>query len=114
VTISDEPAQAAKGFARLFKAGEAVEHIGGWKVLTGPDSADILVVDREKAASLYPEVDLSKTPASAFAALRIRVSSLDKARAALSAQGVSFVSTSAGVAVKPESASGTVLEFSER
>jgi catechol 2,3-dioxygenase-like lactoylglutathione lyase family enzyme len=114
VTISDEPAQAAKGFARLFKAGEAVEHIGGWKVLTGPESADILVVDREKAASLYPEVDLSKTPASAFAALRIRVSSLDKARAALSAQGVSFVSTSAGVAVKPESASGTVLEFSER
>lgn len=114
VTISDEPAQSAKGFARLFKAGEAVEHDGGWKVLTGPESADILVVDREKAASLYPEVNLSKTPASAFAALRIRVSSLDKARAALSAHGVSFVPTSAGVAVKPESASGTVLEFSER
>ena len=114
VIIAADPETSAKGFARLFKAGKAVEHDGGWKVLTGPNSADLLVLDREKASSLYPNVDLDKTPASAFATLRIRVRSLDKARAALTAHGVSFASTEAGVAVLPENASGTILEFSEQ
>ncbi|GAA5541906.1 MULTISPECIES: VOC family protein [Brucella] len=114
VIIAADPETSAKGFARLFKAGKAVEQDGGWKVLTGPNSADLLVLDREKALSFYPNVDLDKTPASAFAALRIRVRSLDKARAALTAHGVSFASTAAGVAVLPENASGTILEFSEQ
>jgi len=81
---------------------------------TGTRSADIWVVTAEKAAALYPGVDFGQTPGKAFAALRIRVASLDKARGVLDANGVSHVTTPAGIAVLPENASGTVLEFSEQ
>ena len=114
IAISPDPETAAKGFARLYANGVAEASNGGWKVLTGPRSADIWAVTGEKAAEIYPGVDFSQTPGKAFAVLRIRVASLDKVRSVLDANGVSHVNTSAGIAVLPENASGTVLEFSER
>ena len=111
---SSDPETAAKGFARLFADGKAGAQDGGWKVSTGARSADIWVVTGEKAAALYPGVNFAQTPGKAFAALRIRVASLDKARGVLEANGVSHVTTPAGIAVLPENASGTVLEFSEQ
>ena len=114
IAISSSPETAAKGFARLFADGKAEAQDGGWKVSTGPRSADIWVVSQEKAATLYPGVNFGQTPGKAFAALRIRVASLDKVRGVLDANGVSHVTTPAGIAVLPENASGTVLEFSEQ
>lgn len=114
VAISSDPEAAAKGFARLYANGKAEAQDGGWKVSTGSRSADIWVVSEEKAAAIYPGVDFARTPGKAFAVLRIRVASLDKARGVLDANGISHVKTSAGIAVLPENASGTVLEFSEQ
>ncbi|MBB5702869.1 catechol 2,3-dioxygenase-like lactoylglutathione lyase family enzyme [Ochrobactrum daejeonense] len=111
IAISAEPEATALGFARLFAEGRASARNGGWTVSTGPNSADIVVLDREKAAELYPDADFGGTPAQAFAVLRIRVGSLDRARATLDANGVSYVKTAAGIAVLPQDASGTVLEF---
>lgn len=113
IAISSDPETAAR-FACLFADGKAGAQDGGWKVSTGTRSADIWVVTAEKAAALYPGVDFGQTPGKAFAALRIRVASLDKARGVLDANGVSHVTTPAGIAVLPENASGTVLEFSEQ
>ncbi|MBV2143351.1 VOC family protein [Falsochrobactrum sp. TDYN1] len=114
VTLSSNPEVTARGFARLYADGKAFAQDGGWKVTTGTRSADLLVLAPQRAAEIYPGVDFSKTPASAFAALRIRVSSLEAARAALDANGVLHVKTEAGIAVLPENASGTLLEFSKQ
>lgn len=114
IAISSDPQTAAKGFARLFADGRAEAQDGGWKVSTGPRSADIWVVTNDRAAEIYPGVDFSKTPGQAFAVLRVRVASLDKAQGVLEANGVSYVATPAGIAVLPQNASGTLLEFSER
>ena len=114
VAISSDPEAAANGFARLYANGKAEAQDGGWKVSTGSRSADIWVVSEEKAAAIYPGVDFARTPGKAFAVLRIRVASLDEARGVLDTNGISHVKTSAGIAVAPENASGTVLEFSEQ
>jgi len=113
IAISADPAKSAQGFARLYADGKASDNDGTWSVSTGPNSADILVLTSAQAQKLYPDADFSKTPSGAFAALRIRVSSIETVRALLDAAGEPYVETSRGVSVMPENASGTILEFVE-
>ncbi|MGO1163174.1 VOC family protein [Brucella pseudogrignonensis] len=113
IAISADPAKSAEGFARLYADGKATESSGEWTVSTGPNSADISVLTSAQAQKLYPDVDFSKTPSGAFAALRIRVSALDAVRKVLDDNDLAYVNTSAGIAVLPENANGTVLEFVE-
>lgn len=113
VAISDDPATTAKGFARLFAEGKVSEDNGEWAVVTGPNSADILVFTPEQAKKAYAGIDFSTVPALAFAALRIKTSSLEIARAALDKANVRYTETSRGLLVDPENANGTALEFVE-
>lgn len=113
--LSSDPETTARGFARLYKDGKAqAQDDGSWKVTTGAHSADLIVLTPQQAAETYPDVDFPATPASAFAALRLRVSALEKARASLDANGVPYIKTQNGIAILPENASGTLLEFSEQ
>lgn len=111
VAISDDPEASARGFARLFAEGKASAEDGAWHVHTGPDSASIFVYDRSQAEQKYGSSAVGKTPAGAFAGLRIRVGSLEKARTILDANSIAYTNISDGISVAPEYASGTILEF---
>ncbi len=111
VAISASPEADAARYARLFAEGSVTVRDGVAIVSTGPRSAEILVASPEAAARLYPGVDLAATPKKAFAALRIRVRSLDAAKAALKANGVAWTETPSGLAAAPADADGTLLEL---
>lgn len=113
IAVSADPEKTAQGFARLFADGKVGKADGEWRVSTGANSADLIIVGAQRAAEIYPDVDFSNTPSNAFAALRIRVSSLAEVSAALDKNEVSYLKTDAGIAVLPENASGTILVFSE-
>ncbi len=110
IAATEAPERAAAGFARLFAAGAMREVEGGFEVATGARSAPILLLSPQAWADRYPAFDLAATPAGAFATIRI-AADLDRARAALDAAGLAAVETPDGVAVGPQAASGTVLEF---
>nr|WP_247876747.1 VOC family protein [Ochrobactrum sp. CM-21-5] len=111
VAISDDPENTAKGFSHLFANGKMKGRDDGWKVTTGEHSADLLVLAPEKAAEIYPGIDFTTTPASAFAVLRIRVNSIEQVRGHLEANSISWINTDSGIAVLPQNASGAVIEF---
>ncbi|WP_340109691.1 VOC family protein [Pikeienuella sp. HZG-20] len=111
VAGTEDPDAAARGFSRLFAAGKASAIEGGARVETGRRSAPMEFLTREELAARYPDFDVSATPRNAYAALRIRVSDMARARAALEKGGVAPVETSAGLAVGPEAASGAIIEF---
>jgi len=113
VAVSNDPEAAAKGFARLYAEGAVTTEGAVWRVHTGRRSADILVYDRAQAEELYGAKTLSKTSAEAFSGLRIRVAALSKTRAALDANGVSYLERGNAIIVSPNNACGTVLEFTE-
>lgn len=113
VMISATPEITAHGFARLFHEGQANLIEGLWKVTTGTDSAALLVLTPEQASKNYPGADFAKTPAEAFAVLRVRVNSVEKTKKVLAENNIVFTDTTDGIAVSPVLSSGNVLEFSE-
>ncbi|AXC51323.1 VOC family protein [Paracoccus suum] len=115
--VSDDPEQAAAGYARLFAAGQVLPSEDGYLVSTGSDSASILCLRPEAAAARWSPEALAGTPPSAFAALRILVRDLAGARAALASGGVPVTEGLAGgvegLWVAPSETSGVILEFAE-
>lgn len=107
-----DPETVARGYARLFAAGEVVRVEGGLEVRTG--SAPLLFLAPEALAARYPGLDMTGTPRNAFAALEIVAPDLDRARRVLDAAGIGFVATARGIAVDPARASGAVVEFVAR
>ena len=111
LAISESPEQDAERFARLWASGQVIKDNETCTVKTGPNSAPLLLMNGSDMAALYPGIDLSSTAKGAFTALRIKVSDIDAARACLTAAGLPAHDTASGVAVPPEAAAGTVLEF---
>lgn len=111
LTVSDDPAGDAAGFARLWAAGAVSEAEGIFTVATGENSAPLLVMPPEKMAALYPGIDLAATPSGAFTAMRVLVSDPDAAAACLDKTGVAAVKTASGLAVGPTDAAGVIVEF---
>ena len=112
VAAPANPEQAARKYARLFAAGKVSRVEGGWQVETGSAPITFLTVDALKAR--YEGIDVAKTPKGAFTALRILVEDLSRTRQALADAGVATWATSDGLAVGPEDASGTIIEFTPR
>ncbi|MGF9564836.1 VOC family protein [Neorhizobium sp. JUb45] len=114
VGISETPRKTAETYARFYAAGEVSEAEGGYRVITGENSAPLLFLDRAAAQKLFPGIDISGTPANGFAGLRIKVRDLTRTKDVLLNHGVPFETTPrGGIAVKPHDASGTIIEFSE-
>lgn len=113
VVISANPQASAKGFARLFAEGKVSEDNGEWAVVTGPNSANILVFTLEQAKAAYAGINFDNVAAHAFAALRIKTSSLEVARTALDKANVPYIETPRGLLIKPENANGSAIEFVE-
>lgn len=111
VAGTEDPDAAARAFSRLFAAGKVSAIKGGARVETGERSAPLEFLTREALTARYPDFDMTATPRNAYAALRIRVSDMSRARAALAKGGVMPVETPAGLAVGPKAASGAVIEF---
>ena len=111
VARSTDVARDAAGFARLFADGRVTQVPGGAEIHTGPNSAPILLCEPDALAALYPGIDLSRTAKEAFAALRIKVSDMEVAKAACVAAGATVIQTAVGIAVPPQEACGAILEF---
>ncbi|ORE93573.1 hypothetical protein ATO13_12886 [Stappia sp. 22II-S9-Z10] len=111
LTVADDPAGDAAGFARLWAAGAVSEADGIFTVATGANSADLLVMAPERMAALYPGIDLSGTAKGAFTAMRLKVGDIGAAAGCLAATGVTAHQTALGIAVDPADACGLVVEF---
>lgn len=110
--ISSSPDETASGYARLYAHGKVHEKHGLYHVETGPNSAPILVMDKMAIEKRFPGFDSTKTPAKAYASLAISVDSLAHTKTALDAGGIIWNDTPRGtIAVSPEQACGTILEF---
>lgn len=111
VAISEDPAGAAKRFARLFAEGKAREASGGHLVETGQNSAPILCLSRQAAAERWSADAVNDTPAGAFAALQITVADLAKAQAVLREAGLETQDSTNGFWIAPADSSGVIVEF---
>lgn len=93
MTTRARPLKPMPGF---YAAGRVSEAEGGYRVDTGPNSASRLFVDTPTAQKLFPGLDIEGTPVNGFAALRIQVGDIERARAALANNRVAFVPRQAG------------------
>lgn len=111
IARAEAPEAAARGYARLFAAGQARAVDNGWELRTGAASAAMTFLAPSALSARYPDLGLDRTPEGAFAALQVRVRDPDRARAVLEDAGVPFRPTPDGLAVPARAACGTVLEF---
>ena len=108
---AEAPEAAARGYARLFAAGQVRAVDDGWEVRTGAASAAMTFLAPSALLARYPDLDLDRTPEGAFAALQVRVRDPGRARAVLKDAGIPVRPTPDGLAVPARAACGTVLEF---
>lgn len=114
IVLSDEPEKTARRYARLFKDGIAEQRDTMFYVLTGSNSAPIIVRTHHQFQKHFPEFDAAKTPHSAYAGLSVYVSDLDKTKATLKKNNIAHITSSShSIAIAPDIACGTVLEFVE-
>lgn len=115
VVVSDDPGQAAKRYARLFATGQVTQAQEGNLVATGPDSAAILCLAPATAAARWSAEALAATPSSGFAAMRVAVRDLERARAAVTDGGVAIQegvhNGVEGFWIAPADTQGVILEF---
>ena len=111
VMVSNDPEAAAQRLARLFALGEVGEEAGGFVVRTGEASAPLVAMTPEAFGEAWPGHDPAATPRGAFAALRIRVADLDRARDALRRGGITGTETARGVSIDPQDTAGVVVEL---
>lgn len=110
--ISETPQKSANAFARLFADGQVEEADGAFRVHTGKNSAELIFMTAETAGKRFPGIDLSLTPSSAFAALRIYVQDIDTVRKLLDKSGIPSAESATGdIVVAPQYANGTIIEF---
>lgn len=112
--LSEETEKTARRYAQLFKDGTVDRKDNIFRVFSGENSAFILVMTQDRFQSRFGKFDVTKTPLNAYAALTVYVSDLNKTKALLAANNISNAITSEhGIAIAPEIACGTVLEFIE-
>lgn len=111
LAISDDPEAEATRFARLWQHGTVRAEVDGWRVLTGPASAPLLLLTAEAMQARYPGANLGATAQGVFTALRVHTADLAAARACVQSAGIVPIETDAGFAVPPEAAAGLILEF---
>ena len=111
LALSDAPAEEAPRFARLWAQGAVQSDPDQTLIITGDNSAPLILMTPEQMARSYPGIDLSGTAQGAFTALRLKTSDLDAAAACARAAGITPVQTSLGIAIAPAHTSGTLLEF---
>jgi hypothetical protein len=107
IAVSEDPADTAARFARLYAAGAVSDIEGGKRVETG--TAPILVLTQDGAAARYPGIALGDAATGVFAALEV-VADMNKAAAAL---GDLAHAVPHGLAVAPSLATGAVVAFVE-
>lgn len=109
IAASDDPEQAARGYARLLAVGALTPVTGGFEVETG--SAPLTFLTSAALAERYPQFDIDLTPAGAFAVLRIAVEDPARVRTLLENASITWLATPDGLAVGPADASGSIVEF---
>lgn len=113
--LSATPEKTALRYARLFKDGHSNQQGDDFVVSTGENSATIRVSLEQNFKKHFPTFNISKLPENAYAALAIKVQSLEKAKAVLVENNVASETTGENsIAIAPELASGTILEFVEK
>jgi len=111
LALSADPGADAARFARLWAEGEVDIRGGAHCVRTGAGSAPLILMDRDGMAAAYPGADLDATTRGAFTAVRVKVRDLRKAAACLEGAGLNAIVTGHGLAVPPQRAAGTIVEF---
>lgn len=111
LAMSADPASDAAGFARLWADGQVIGDGDSYTVVTGPQSAPLLVMSPDEMGALYAGLDLSGTPRGAFTAMRVKVSDIKALSDCLNKAGITPIETALGLAVGPEHTSGTIVEF---
>lgn len=113
--LSSTPEQTATRYARLFKDGHVYQQDDDFVVVTGENSAAIRVSPEQTFKKHFPAFNISKLPKNAYAALAINVQNLEKVKAVLDENTVESQTTGEkSIAIPPEIASGTILEFIEK
>jgi catechol 2,3-dioxygenase-like lactoylglutathione lyase family enzyme len=109
ITVVERPGDLAPAYARLFGAGA----ISGDGDLLRVDcgEGELLFVTHEGLQRLYPELELPRHAAPWTAAMRIGVLILADAADYLDYKKVKFTTTALGMAVLPDQANGTIVEF---
>lgn len=108
---TDAPEAEAQAFARLYEKGAITPVNGGFMVTTGPDSAPILLLTPAAASARWSPEAVAATPAGGFAALRIRVADLARARAVIEQAGIATHAAPGGFWTAPQDAAGAIVEF---
>lgn len=109
--LVDRPEAAALEVAHILGIKPEAVCANIFSVPTG--GAPFLFVTREALASTYPGVDLSSVVPSGPCVLTLKVSDAAVAAAFLTAQGVAFTATEAGLVVSPPEACGILLVLCE-
>ncbi len=109
--VTDAPEAEAQAFARLYEKGAITPVNGGFMVTTGPDSAPILLLTPAAASARWSPEAVAATPAGGFAALRIRVADLARARAVIEQAGIATHAAPGGFWTAPQDAAGAIVEF---
>ena len=106
--LTDDPAAAAAGMARLIDASATRLQDGAWRVPSGGGRADFVFLDRDTMAARYPGAAAAAPDGEGPATLALRVADIDRAREAL--RGVPAVDVSpARIVVPAEHACGVML-----
>ncbi|MGH6931283.1 MAG: VOC family protein, partial [Dongiaceae bacterium] len=109
IAVVDRPAEFATAYRRLFGAAAVSAEDYGLRVATG--EGEVWFVTRDELARLYPAIDLPRHPTPWLAAMRISVLILADTVDYLDWKKVKILPTGRGVAVPPEFAAGTIVEF---
>ncbi|MGN6308041.1 MAG: VOC family protein [Xanthobacteraceae bacterium] len=116
VVCSTSPEETARGFGRLFAAGQVHGADNRYTVTTGDKSAKITCMTPAAITEYYAGMDAEKILRGAFAALQIAVDDIAKTQAHLQSKSIGFIKGRNGksVFVSPVDAGGTLMEFIQR
>lgn len=112
IAIVDAPQATAQTYASFYAEGKVSAKDGGYRVLTGENSADLEFYTPEAFAARFAVEDLSAFTEDRYAALSLYTKDIERTKATLAASGVPFLATDRHtVVVSPKYTSGVVLEF---
>jgi hypothetical protein len=109
IAVVDAPAALAQAYTRLFGDSAVALTADTLRVATG--EGVLLFVTPAELTRLYPQLSLPAFPRPWVAAMRIGVPSVVDAADYFDAKGLRPLATGAGIALAPELATGTILEF---
>lgn len=109
ITVVERPSALAPAYARLFGAAAVSAEGDSLRVACGEGA--LLFVTPEGLQQLYPDIALPRRAGAWTAAMQIGVLVLADAADYLDHKGVTFTTTARGIAVLPDQANGTIVEF---